>query len=270
MRSNRDTMEVSRDKCFFYLPTQPRYSVKSASLDRNRQSRIAGLCYRWEMSITLMSRVWGNTNTKGSERLVLLALADMANDDGFCWPGFDHLARKCNLSKRFVIRLIGELENKGLIRKDHRFDDRGDQTSNMYRVLVGVNLSSPHPSEPQFTTVVNQSSPKSSINHSASEPKNNVSASASQPRLTDAEAMLKLHPAIRAFIQVTGDYPRKNLHRRIINVMGDIPDMARLQLTFDTWVANGYNPRHIKGWLFDWYKEGMHYLLPAQKLAETA
>ena len=39
------------------------------------------------MSIKRMNAVWNLSKQSGSALLVLLALADRADDDGFCWPG---------------------------------------------------------------------------------------------------------------------------------------------------------------------------------------
>lgn len=107
------------------------------------------------MSIELMNWVWKVTNTAGTERLVLLALADAANDRGYCWPSIQTLAIKAGVSRRYVIEILKSLEAKGLLKKTRRIDDFGDFTSNMYKLVV--NPITP-PSEPEFTTVVNQSS----------------------------------------------------------------------------------------------------------------
>lgn len=120
------------------------------------------------MSIKLMNAVWESDTTSGSDRLVLLALADSANDEGYCWPAYDTIAAKANLGRRYVIQIVGRLEEIGLIVKTHRFKE-GDFTSNLYRVVVNnsspgvVNHSSP-PSEQGFTRVVNHSSLKPPIN----------------------------------------------------------------------------------------------------------
>lgn len=62
------------------------------------------------MSIAAMVNVWQSDDTKGGERLVLLALADSANDDGYCWPSIAHLAKKCNMSPQAVRRFLARLE----------------------------------------------------------------------------------------------------------------------------------------------------------------
>jgi DNA-binding transcriptional ArsR family regulator len=51
-------------------------------------------------------------------KLVLLALADNANDNGYCYPGIDHLIQKTELSKRQVLRYLDKLEEAGLMRRE--------------------------------------------------------------------------------------------------------------------------------------------------------
>lgn len=83
-----------------------------------------------------------------------------------------------------------------------------------------------------------------------------------------AAATLIHHPAIEAVKLVTNYYPRKNLHKRVIALLGETPDIPAMQEAFDTWTANGHNPVNLKGWLFDWHREGMHYVLAQEKFDE--
>lgn len=53
------------------------------------------------MSVRVMTAVWDIT-LADSEKIVLLALADCANDEGWCWPGMKSLARKCSKTDRTV------------------------------------------------------------------------------------------------------------------------------------------------------------------------
>ncbi len=50
------------------------------------------------MSLLWMSRVFAAPAPVGTDRVMLLALADNANDEGFCWPGVETLRRKCGLA----------------------------------------------------------------------------------------------------------------------------------------------------------------------------
>lgn len=51
-----------------------------------------------------------------TEKLVLLALADDADDDGFCWPSVRRLGDKALLSTGGVRRALERLEAAGLVR----------------------------------------------------------------------------------------------------------------------------------------------------------
>jgi len=69
------------------------------------------------MSVKVMARVWAHSQTAGGELLVLLALADFANDAGECWPSIPVLARKARLTERQTRRVLTKLEEAGEIRK---------------------------------------------------------------------------------------------------------------------------------------------------------
>ncbi len=70
------------------------------------------------MSIYCMSYVWQTSQEHGTSLLMLLALADYANDSGKCWPGVKALAQKCRISERNARFLIRQLEDDGVIRTD--------------------------------------------------------------------------------------------------------------------------------------------------------
>ena len=52
------------------------------------------------MSIAWMNYVWEHSDQKGTSLLLLLAIADHANDDGICWPSVARLAHKARTTKR--------------------------------------------------------------------------------------------------------------------------------------------------------------------------
>lgn len=66
------------------------------------------------MSIKVMSRVWECSRHKGSELLLLLAIADFADDRGTnAYPSTETLAKKVRLSERSVQYLLRKLESSG-------------------------------------------------------------------------------------------------------------------------------------------------------------
>jgi len=64
-----------------------------------------------------MARVWAHSQATGGGLLVMLALADFANDEGECWPHVATLAEKARLKMRAVQYLLPKLEAAGEIRR---------------------------------------------------------------------------------------------------------------------------------------------------------
>lgn len=70
------------------------------------------------MSVRVMTLVW-SLDLPDSDKLVLLALADCANDEGHCWPSVASLVRKCSKSERTIQGSIKRLVDEGhLIRRE--------------------------------------------------------------------------------------------------------------------------------------------------------
>jgi hypothetical protein len=65
------------------------------------------------MSIRMMTQVWDQSQHKGSELLLLLAIADNANDQGVAYPSRRTLAKKTRMSDRHVKRLVQVLIRSG-------------------------------------------------------------------------------------------------------------------------------------------------------------
>lgn len=82
------------------------------------------------MSIVLVGRALGAAGLSAQEKLLLVTLADAANEDGECWPGRVRIADRCCCSARHVGRLLERLAAAGFI----AVHDRGPQT-NLYTVF---------------------------------------------------------------------------------------------------------------------------------------
>lgn len=65
------------------------------------------------MSIRVMSHVWEHSDARLGARLVLLAIADFANDTGMAWPSVETLAAKSRISPRQVQRILRQLVDSG-------------------------------------------------------------------------------------------------------------------------------------------------------------
>lgn len=100
------------------------------------------------MSIKAMQWAW-NVPLSSNLKLILMALADNADDEGICWPRVNTIAKKCSVAPRTVQRAIKTLQSLDLLGKSPRFDkESGRQTSNVYQLRITtphVNKSPPPP-----------------------------------------------------------------------------------------------------------------------------
>ena len=86
------------------------------------------------MSLKMMALVW-ELPLPPTQKFVLMAIADEANDDGYCFPSQGRLAEKCSINERSVRRLIGVLCAQGYVVVKHRFHNRA-RTSNGYQLTM--------------------------------------------------------------------------------------------------------------------------------------
>lgn len=65
------------------------------------------------MSIAVMAYVWEHSSHGGNELLLLLAIADYADQFGIAWPSVATLAKRGRMSDRQAQRIIARLEQAG-------------------------------------------------------------------------------------------------------------------------------------------------------------
>lgn len=67
---------------------------------------------------------------------VLVALANRADEDGYCWPGLADLEARTGWKQRSIQLALRELEVSKFISISPRFSSNGMQTSNLYRLEI--------------------------------------------------------------------------------------------------------------------------------------
>lgn len=65
------------------------------------------------MSVRWISHVWRVSPYKGDKLLIHMALADFANDEGFCFPSQRTLAKKARTSEGYVRAVIKQMVKEG-------------------------------------------------------------------------------------------------------------------------------------------------------------
>jgi biotin operon repressor len=68
-------------------------------------------------------------------KLVLLKLADNANDKGECFPSYQHIADQCEISRRAVMGHIQALEKAGYLKIKRRKNGKENQSNVFYLTL---------------------------------------------------------------------------------------------------------------------------------------
>lgn len=87
------------------------------------------------MSVHVSSWAWKQKLGDPGLKLVLVKLADNADDNGYSWWRQQRLADECEISKPTVQRKLAELKKRGLIEVVERRGDDGRQLANGYRII---------------------------------------------------------------------------------------------------------------------------------------
>ena len=87
------------------------------------------------MSIRIMSQVWNMEIDDSTAKLTLMALADFSDDEGYCYPSYEVLAKKISKSKRTAIRAVEKLTELGFLQKEKRELNDGTSRTNLYKIV---------------------------------------------------------------------------------------------------------------------------------------
>ena len=109
------------------------------------------------MSMQLMVSAMKARVGSPMRKLVLIKLADNANDDGECWPSYRHIAEQCETGRATVKRHIKGLQEAGFVSVEWRNDGK---SSNLFRLhfdgqtVVTVNRGHSEPGSERYQTGV--------------------------------------------------------------------------------------------------------------------
>lgn len=82
-----------------------------------------------------MSQVWNMEIDDSTTKLTLMALADFSDDEGYCYPSYEVLAKKISKSKRTAIRAVEKLAELGFLQKEKRELNDGTSRTNLYKIV---------------------------------------------------------------------------------------------------------------------------------------
>lgn len=114
------------------------------------------------MSVKAINQAF-DTKLSGNIKLVLLALADCANDNMQCYPSYSHIARKASISIATAKRIVKKLEEMKALKKENRFKKDRTKSSNIYTLNISsINMIPPKKVENDMT-IVSHVTPSPSI-----------------------------------------------------------------------------------------------------------
>lgn len=88
------------------------------------------------MSVRVMARIWDDFPGDGPELLAMLAMGNMANDEGHCWPSMATIAKKIRRSRSQAQRVLHSLIEQGFIVVTDNVNGGAPGTTRRYRIVV--------------------------------------------------------------------------------------------------------------------------------------
>lgn len=86
-----------------------------------------------------MARVWAESKQSGTHLLMLLAIADFADDDGNAYPAVGTLAEKCRMKPRNAQTILATLRGAGELEVR---ENEGPRGTNLYRITLVQGMQS--------------------------------------------------------------------------------------------------------------------------------
>ncbi|MEC4724283.1 helix-turn-helix domain-containing protein [Shewanella sp. D64] len=85
-----------------------------------------------ELMVLAMKAKVGNS----AKKLVLLKIADNADENGECWPTYESIANHCEMSRRTVIRHMEQMISDGILSKEIRKGGPKGNRSNVFLISI--------------------------------------------------------------------------------------------------------------------------------------
>ena len=115
------------------------------------------------MSIKAINEAF-KSNLSGNIKLVLLSLADCADESMQCFPSYSHIAKKASISISTAKRIIKKLEEMEVLKKQNRFiKGKKQQTSNIYTLTIASSNLALTKKAKNDTTIVSTMTPQDSV-----------------------------------------------------------------------------------------------------------
>lgn len=208
-----------------------------------------------------MAAIWEESELSSSMLLVMLALADHANDEGVCWPSVDRLARRSRVSRRQVQRILQLLTEAGHLEALEEGGGRGRTT--VYRVLIKGDIQ--RAKDDTVSSFAEEEGPE------------RVTSSALKGDISDTKGDIASHthvePPIEPSIEPSKDKPQQQQPRGGGGGLAEDEGLTDFQAVAQAWEAAQFAPgvvvvqEHLRRWIAEY---GAAEVLEAISIAVTA
>lgn len=144
------------------------------------------------MSNTALHWAWQQTTGGPAQKIVLITLADLADEEHSCWPSPTYISENTEVSERSVRRHLKHLEAAGLIRKERRYGGYGARLNDRYYLDVEGQISATRALVAPFTTPAKPQISSSPANLAGNDQEATAGggAKAEKPQISSSEANL--------------------------------------------------------------------------------
>ncbi|MFA5920070.1 MAG: helix-turn-helix domain-containing protein [Methylococcaceae bacterium] len=92
------------------------------------------------MSIKYLNDAWDMPGLNSAEKIVLLAIADCANNEGFAYPGYSTLTQKTGMARTTLSKCLKILKGAEILKVDSHAEIGAGKTVNTYTISMRVQL----------------------------------------------------------------------------------------------------------------------------------
>lgn len=208
------------------------------------------------MSVVVSAAVWKNSKAKGGDLLVMLALADFAREDGYCWPSIDTVAKYARMSPRSTQRSIRSLVEAGELAIE---EGGGRHRTNTYRILVigKGDKETPFSEVERVTSEAERvTSEAETLTPTSPDPLRTIKNRIAPPRTPKPKPTAGVPLAVESFRKASHRYPDKATWQAITEGVGEAPaDLERWERTVAAYVLIGWNKTNVANML-DYFRRG--------------
>ena len=157
------------------------------------------------MSIKLITKVFEDDTLNATQKLIMIALSDNANDDGVCYPKLETIMLKTSLGRTAIVSNLKKLEDADVIQKTYRSKQkRGGRSSNIYLLYPTVNYANldatflPYFHEPKTIQSSLDGTQNETIQSSLYGTQKGIQSSLDGTVHTISEPSLKIEPSLKS------------------------------------------------------------------------